>query len=120
MVERLRWKTHKGERVLIADFFGMQVEKDLNDQAEAATQSILELNKNDLLLLVNVANTLDSKSSQIKFAECAKRLKPCCKKIAVTGLTPVKQAIVGVINKITNLGIRGFATETEACDWLIE
>ena len=60
------------------------------------------------------------KSAQIKFAESAKQLRRCCKKISVTGVTPVKAGIVNIINKFMNLGIRTFSAEKEACDWLIE
>ena len=120
MAERTKMRNHKGTLILIADFFGIQNEKELIDDAGVVTATITQMKRTDIRLLVNVTNTNDSKAAQLKFAECAKQLRPYCQKIAVIGITPVKTGIVNIINKFMNLGIKSFPTEQAACDWLIE
>lgn len=119
-MERLRFRQHKGTAVLVADFFGLTDEKEIVRVADEITGKIMDSGKKEVRLLVNVTNTVDSSAAQIKFAESAKALRPSCSKIAVIGVTPVKNAVIGFLNKITSLGIRGFSTEIEALDWLVE
>ncbi|MBL8026818.1 MAG: hypothetical protein JNL74_10435, partial [Fibrobacteres bacterium] len=97
----------------------IQNDKELNIEAQSITKNILEMGKKDIRLLVNVANTTDSKAAQFQFAESAKQLKPYCAKIAVIGTTSIKSGIINIINKFMGLGVKSFPDETTACDWLI-
>ncbi len=118
MSERIRWLNHKGVKILLNDYNGLEGEN-LLKQIDISVLYINQTKKDDLLLLIDILNIEVSKESQLKFAEAGKQIKKQCKKIAVIGLTPVKRNIVNIINKITGLGAVGMKTEIMAKNWLV-
>lgn len=118
MAERIRWINHKGIKILINDYNGLQG-NGLLKQIELCVLYIKQAKKNDILLLIDVLNTEVSKESQLKFAEAAKQIKEHCTKVAIIGLTPVKRTIVNVINKVTGLGAVGMKSDIIAKNWLV-
>ena len=115
---RIRWITHKGKKILVNDYHGMEG-KNLLAQIDTCVLYIKKSKQKDIFLLVNVEHVEVSTASQLKFAEAAKHIKTYCKKTAVIGLTPIKRKIVNAINAITGLGAKGFQTDIEAKNWLI-
>lgn len=118
MINRIRWINHKGVKILVNDYNGLQG-KNLLNQIDLCVQYIKQSKKNDLLLLIDIHNVEVSAQSQLKFAEAAKQVAENCAKVAVIGLTPVKRKIVAIISKITGIGATGMETDIMAKDWLI-
>lgn len=118
MDKRIKWTSHKGVKILMNDYQGLQGKMLLN-QVDACVYFITKSETKDILLLVNIENAEVSKASMIKFTEASKQIKHSCKKIALIGLTPIKRKITNIINTVTGLGAIGFKTEFEAKNWLI-
>ena len=110
---------YKGVKILVTDFGGLQG-KELVDAADRAIDFVKRLEKKDLNVLVNVINTEDSPKAQLKFAEAAKVINPYSHKIAVVGLTIIKNAIMNVIIKITGADIKGFKDLETAKNWVTD
>lgn len=115
----IRWINHKGAKILVNDYHGLQGQNLINN-IDACVHFVIKSKEKEIFLLINVEKTEVSVESQLKFASGAKQIKGHCKKIAVIGLTPVKRNIVNAINKITGLGARGFDTEIKARNWLVK
>ena len=118
MDKRIKWIHHKGTKILMNNYQGLQGELLLN-QVDACVYKIKKSEAKGILLLVDIENAEVSKASVIKFTEAAKQIKGKCKKIALVGLTPVKRKIAIIINKMTGLEATGFETEIKAKNWLI-
>ncbi len=117
MSARIRWINHKGVKILVNDYNGLQG-KNLLKQIDLCVLFIKQTKKNDILLLIDILNVEVSKESQIKFAGAAKQVKEHCKKVAIIGLTPVKRTIINTINKITGLGGICMKNDIMAKNWL--
>jgi len=114
---RVRWVTHRGNKILVNNYHGLTGEK-LLSFIDYCVHHIKKTGKSDILLLIDVEKTEVSTASQLKFAEASRKIKNSCSKVAVIGLTDIKRKIVNAINKVTGLEAKVFKTALEARNWL--
>ena len=119
MSERIRWVNHQGSKILVFDFSCL-IGSSIVEQADLCRDYIINYNKNNILLLVDVTRTADIPEAQMRFAEIAKEIKPLTKKTAVLGLSSVKILVTNIINKISNINAKGFISEEKARRWLCD
>ena len=119
MNNRITWSQFQGKKILSADFSGLISERNLVEQVEQTLRFINEKCDSNSLIFIDITNTNNSVKSQIKFTEAAKQIERKSKKVAVIGLTPVKNLVLGVINKLTSLVIKPFKDKESAYKWLI-
>lgn len=114
------WKTHKGHLILYSDYSGL----DTDVQAlarEVAGSEKLSYSRPDgsILNLVNVTGSVGTPEGLEILKKSAADTKRKTKRIAVLGVTGLKQLMAEGIARITGQTIRYFNTEEEALDWLI-
>lgn len=114
------WKTYRGHLILYSDYSGL----DTDVQAlarEVAGSEKLSYSQPDhsILNLVNVAGSVGTPEGVEILRKSAADTKHKTKRIAVLGVTGLKQLMAEGIARITGQTIRYFKTEQEALDWLI-
>lgn len=116
---RCQYITHKGIRLLFADYTGLHGDELLNT-IKQATQMMLDHQEGDLLFLGDFSNTYvdDTIMAYLQNDE-SKRAAKKSKKIAVTGITGLKKLFMNMYNTVTGGGARAFENQTAAKDYLI-
>ncbi len=119
MEERIRWVKHKGKQILSLDYTGLR-DKEFIDFIKKAADYIINLKRHNLLILVNINDTVIGRTAITAFKNNTKAAQPCIKKTAALGIAGVNKFLLQVINRFSGLGVIPFDTLEEAKDWLIE
>jgi hypothetical protein len=115
---RTRFIEHKGQRILLFDFEGLQeptvsLREIENSKAFVATQP-----RKSLRILTNVRNTRYNGAVLQGMKELAKHDEPYVTASAVVGLTGLLRIAYTAITTFSRRNIAVFDSEQEALDWL--
>ena len=120
--ERLRWITHKGNRILFHDFSGLGSDE-LADQVRQNEQDAVRIGKNEaqlLLVLTDVTDSVIYPASMEALKQLAENAKPYVKASAVIGVTGARRTLLEVVRRFSRRDITSFDSKDEALDWLVK
>ena len=116
-MERVRFITHKGKRILYVDFSDCKVPEALALMEKAkpvfASQSL-----NSILALDNVTNTGFNSEGVKALGEFVKHNKPFVRAVALFGASDMLKIVFNSTERNSNRTFPLFDTEEEAKDWL--
>lgn len=118
-MERVRFVEHRGVRILLADFSGLQGPEALHRELERARKLVQQQPPESLLILVNlegVPYTLESVGLLRKFALLN---RPYVKARAVIGLAEVARLSFRAVAYVSGRKMEAFDDEEVARSWLI-
>ena len=116
-----QWITHKGVRILHLhyDHFGDDSEglrKEVHEGHEAVMKEPLD----SVLELVDVTDTTGSRKNVEILRDAVAESKAHIHRVAVIGISGVRQLIVQGVARITGMSFTLFDDEEKAKDWLVE
>ena len=115
---RMKWIEYNEQDIFYIDFSNLQGEEFLKLLKEQDSY-LKTLEKQDILFLLNIKNMFFDNEIKEKIKESAKLISLISKKFALVGLTGLKKILLGIINRITSLGAKGFSNEQDAKIWLV-
>ena len=114
------WETHKGKRYFFARYTDLDIEgvkKEVPEVEEVVKREPLE----SVLLLIDTKGTVISPDALVYFKNTSKNSKPYMKKVAIMGMTGVRQLIVDLIVKFAGIeNLKAFDDAESARDWLVQ
>ncbi len=117
--ESAYWINHQGRPVLLHDYSSL-VGPEIVERMTALREEVVSRGVYDLLLLVNVMETVADRAVIATSKETLLKLKPFIRKTAVIGAFGVTKHFVNVVDQVAQVGIRIFDSQDEALDWLVE
>ena len=117
---KTKWITHKGKKILLADYsnFGMDTASAKAEMAAAVGLAAQEP-PSSVLTLTDVRGTKGSPEMVGLMQDTAKKIAPHARKRAVVGVTGVQRTFVDMINKFSgNKTFVLFDDLEKAKDWL--
>jgi hypothetical protein len=119
MIEHLEQIDYKGKQILYFDFTGFFGEKYIQIITEAK-EFLLNLHKENLLLLVNISETYADNRILKCYTEIGIQIKSLLDKVAVVGTSKTQDVFLKTVNLMTGVGAKSFSTLEEAKEWLVE
>jgi hypothetical protein len=115
------WKNYRGRQILYSDYGGLgaDVETLAREVADSERFSFSQPD-GSILNLVNVEGSVGTPEGVEMLKKSAIDTKRKTKRIAVLGVTGLKQFLAQGIARISGQDIRYFDTEAEALDWLVQ
>ncbi|NTV51681.1 MAG: STAS/SEC14 domain-containing protein [Candidatus Firestonebacteria bacterium] len=118
MHPRITSLTHKGHDILYVDYSRLK-DEEYKSAILGSQEAIIGMGKNDILLLVNIENSLLTKEIAAIQREVSGRTKHLVKKIALIGASPLHRILANLAVTALNAKIfRFLKTREEAEDWL--
>lgn len=114
------WRTYRGHLILYSDYSGLDTDTQALAREVAASEK-LSYSRPDgsILNLVNVTGSVGTPEGVEILKKSAADTKHKTRRIAVLGVTGLKQLMAEGIARITGQTIRYFDTEGEALEWLV-
>jgi hypothetical protein len=123
VMNKSSWITYKGKNIRFTDFSGLKGEEFVSAIHDSTTLDSLEFSglNNTLspVLIDYTGSVISSDAAQALRASGAKTTK-CVSKIAVIGITGVKQVLLNIANRITGNKMTAFDKKEDALEWLIK
>ena len=115
------WKEYKGHRILYSDYGGLGTDVEALVREVAGSEK-LNLSEPDgsVLNLVNVEGSVGTPEGVEILKKSAIDTKHKTKRIAVLGVTGLKQFLAQGIARMSGQTIRYFDSEEQALEWLIK
>lgn len=120
-VERQRWITYNGIRILIRDYSNLAGDDGIR-VARLHEAWLQKTTQRNMRMLIDVTGTIANKELVAIFKKSAKESKALRRfhKIAVIGASGLIKYFALVVNKFSNIGAVLFDSEEEAMKWLTE
>jgi hypothetical protein len=115
---RMKWLNYKGKEILVDDYTNLYPEQ-FAPIVKIIANLTLESGKKDILCIVDESNSYANKDAVNAFVEAGKISKNLLTKTAVVGITGVKKIFLNIVNKISGVNAKTFATLDEAKEWLV-
>lgn len=115
---RMKWVKHSNKKILYQDYTNLDGDE-IAELIPIFTYLELQYKEIDRLQLLNFTNSYASKPALNALSEAARVTKHLYTKTAVLGITGVKKILLNMLNRITSIGAKAFATEEKAKNWLI-
>lgn len=119
-MERTRFITHKGERVLYVDFSNLQDKDEILTTIEQAKPIIAQQPEHSLLVLTCVQDTRSDGPVSQAMKEFAAHNKPYVKASAVVGVSTVQRVILEAVRLFARRDLHAFESLPAAKEWLVE
>lgn len=116
--DRVRFVEHKGQRILLFDFEGLQEPTVSLQEIEKAKAFVATQPPKSLRILTNVRNTRYNGAVLQGMKELAKHDEPYVTASAVVGLTGLLRIAYTAITTFSRRNIAVFDNDQEAMDWL--
>jgi hypothetical protein len=121
LVKRIRWIKYKEKFILYFDYSNFLTSDEIIETIQAANRYVKELGKNDILLLVDVTNSIAKEDIVLDaLKNNALIVKPYVKKAGVFGVAVSQGIILTLVNMFSSLNIKPFNTKFDALEWLVE
>ncbi len=125
-MERVRWVTHKGKKILYLDYTGLRAtkpeEKKIVLGIIAEATAIARRSAEKIRFLSDVTDTVSDKevvNALQEFGRTTTSLDKVDRECAV-GVSGVQKALVTMINLVSKTKLVMFDTADKAMDWLVE
>jgi hypothetical protein len=114
------WITHKGAQILHLhyDHFGDDSDA-LQAEVNEGHHEVMKQPLNSVLELVDLTDTVGSKRNVEILKAAVAESKAHIRKVAVIGISGIRQLIVQGVARITGMGFTLFDDEEKAKDWLV-
>jgi len=116
--DRVRFVEHKGQRILLFDFEGLQEPSVSLQEIEKAKAFVATQPPKSLRILTVVRNTRYNGAVLQGMKELAKHDEPYVRASAVVGLTGLLRIAYTAITTFSRRNIAVFDSDQEAMDWL--
>jgi hypothetical protein len=116
--DRVRFVEHKGQRILLFDFEGLQEPAVSLQEIDRAKAFVATHPPKSLRILTNVRNTRYNGAVLQAMKDLAKHDEPYVTASAVVGLTGLLRIAYTAITTFSRRNIAVFDSENEAMDWL--
>ncbi|MFH1459168.1 MAG: STAS/SEC14 domain-containing protein [Candidatus Omnitrophota bacterium] len=115
------WIIHKEKRIYFCDYsnFGSDFEA-LKEEMVAVTGVLIQEPENSVLILTDVTNTVASPKALDQLKAGMKFSGKHMKRVAVVGVTGVRNIMLKAVARTFNLSIFPFSDIEKAKDWLVE
>jgi hypothetical protein len=119
-MERVRWITHKGKKVLYADYKGLTDEDEMISWLHKEARIMMDC-PDKILSLTDYTGLNANKRLMAEIKRLGKEVyKAKLEKAAVLGVTGIKAVLLVTYNMLTKHQVVPFNTEQEAMDYLVE
>ncbi len=110
--------TYKDKKILFIDNTGLQEDDVLNNTKEG-TKKMVALNRNDILLLIDMSGVFATAEVDARMREIGKEASTYINKLAVVGMAKgVKKILITSFAKLTGVNMKLFEQVEEAKQWL--
>ena len=119
-MERIRFVTHRGVRVLLLDMTGLTELQETRRVAEAAKAAVAREPPGSLLLVTDTTGSRYNSESLAAMKEMAAHNTPYLKASCVVVQAATHRVAVAAVSLFTGRALKAFGTREEALDWLVE
>ncbi|MBN2531906.1 MAG: hypothetical protein JXB88_03385 [Spirochaetales bacterium] len=118
-MERRRFITYKGHKILYIDHTGLK-ENEIVENMNHANKIMMECSDTKLLLIINFTDTFGTEKIMVKLKspDSIAAMKKV-KKTAVLGIVGIKKILLNAYNQFIKQNVRAFNTMEEAQEYLI-
>ena len=118
-MDRVRFVTHQGKQILLADYTGC-TRQTLLDILKERERIVLAQPKGSVLTLVDVTGVETSREVFDEVKKVAVRERAQVRRAAVVGIESVPKVLFDSLKTFAAREYRTFATREEAMDWLVQ
>ena len=118
-MERVRFITHKGKKVLLVDYSNLRDEAELLQIIEQREFMIDQQPKNSVLVVINVTGAKWSKDVLTRAKEANVYEGPYVRRAALVGVADYQKAAIAAIAMFSQRHWEKFDTLAEALDWIV-
>jgi hypothetical protein len=118
-MDRVRFITHKGKKVLLVDYSNVTEESQLVEMIEQREFLVDSEPKNSVLMIINVTGAKFSKEVLTRAKEANVYDLPYVRRSALVGVEYRQKAAVDAVAMFAKRQWENFATLAEALDWIV-
>jgi hypothetical protein len=118
-MDRVRFITHKGKKVLLVDYSNVTEESQLVEMIEQREFLVDSQPKNSVLMVINVTGAKFSKEVLTRAKEANVYDLPYVRRSALVGVEDRQKAAVEAVAMFSKRHWENFATLAEALDWIV-
>ena len=118
-MERVRFITHKGKRVLLVDYSNVTDEAELLQMIEQREFLVDQQPKNSVLVVLNVTGAKFSKEVLTRAKEANVYDRPYVRRSAMVGAADYQKAALDAVSMFAKRHWEKFDTLAEALDWIV-
>ena len=119
-MDRVRFITHKGKKVLLVDYSNVTEESQLVEMIEQREFLVDSQPKHSVLMVINVAGAKFSKEVLTRAKEANVYDLPYVRRSALVGVEDRQKAAVEAVSMFAKRRWENFATLAEALDWIVQ
>jgi hypothetical protein len=119
-MERARFITHRGQRILFLDFSELQETDEILSTIEQAKVLIVQEPKGSVLALTHVQNAKSDAEVTQALKDLAAHNKPYVLASAVVGMSPVYRMVLEAVRLFAKRDIRACDSLVAGKDWLVQ
>jgi hypothetical protein len=118
-MDRVRFITHKGKKVLLVDYTDLADESKLLKMIDQREFLVDSQPKNSVLMIINVTGAKFSKEVLTRAKEANVYDLPYVRRAALVGVEDRQKPAVDAVAMFANRRRENFATLAEALDWIV-
>ncbi len=118
-MDRVRFITHRGKQILLADYTGC-TRQTLLDILHERERIVMAQPKGSVLTLVDLTGVETSKDVNDEVKKVAVRERDRVKRAAIVGIESVPKVLFESVKTFAARDYHTFATREEAMDWLVQ
>jgi hypothetical protein len=118
-MDRVRFITHKGKKVLLVDYTDLSDEAELLKMIEQREFLVDSQPKNSVLMIINVTGAKFTKEVLTRAKEANVYDLPYVRRAALVGVSENQKAAVQAVRMFAKTNRETFATLAEALDWIV-
>jgi hypothetical protein len=118
-MDRVRFITHKGKKVLLVDYTDLSDEAELLKMIEQREFLVDSQPKNSVLMIINVSGAKFTKEVLTRVKEANVYDLPYVRRAALVGVEDRQKAAVEAVRMFAKTHRETFATLAEALDWIV-
>jgi hypothetical protein len=119
-MERVRFITHKGKKVLLVDYSNLTDEAELLQMIEQREFLVDQQPKNSVLAVINVTGAKFNKEVLTRAKEANVYDRPYVRRAAMVGLAEYQKAAIDAVAMFAKRHWEKFETLDEALDWIVK
>ena len=118
-MERVRFITHKGKRVLLVDYGNLTDEAEMLKMIEQREFMVDQQPKNSVLTVINVTGAKFTKEVLTRAKEANVYDRPYVRRAALVGAADYQKAALDAVSMFAKRHWERFETLDEALDWIV-
>ena len=118
-MDRVRFITHKGKKVLLVDYSNITEESQLVEMIEQREFLVDSQPKNSVLMVINVSGAKFSKEVLTRAKEANVYDLPYVRRSALVGVEERQKPAIDAVSMFAKRQWENFATLAEALDWIV-